>query len=89
MKSKKLYTVLLCAVLACPVFAVSMKESTENWTKRQETPTAAREGVIDENDMNNVLADPSVPVGEMAWLPLLGLGIAYGAVILTRKKRVD
>ncbi|MDH8701393.1 hypothetical protein M2138_000734 [Dysgonomonadaceae bacterium PH5-43] len=84
---KKISIVLLSALLVCPVFAQgferSMKQNTQSWTNNQQL--LERDGVIGQSDV--VKADPKVPVGDTAWVLILGLGLAYGAYVVSRQAK--
>ncbi|MCC8145260.1 MAG: hypothetical protein LIO93_02215 [Bacteroidales bacterium] len=94
MKMNKIYTILIGALLACPVFASDapnmkmqsrMQQTTQQWT--QSAPTAGRGNAINQDDLNNMQQDPSVPVGDAAWTLILGLGLTYGAYTFLRKRK--
>lgn len=71
-----------------PVFASklesSMQKNADNWTQNE---TTSRGGSITSGDIGQIKEDPSVPVGDTAWVIILGIGLSYGAYSLTKKRQ--
>lgn len=83
MKLKNIFILIICILIACPIFAQnSMKDRTQNWTR---TTTDTRPGTGGDN--NPETGDATViPIGSPAWALILGLGAVYGAYVFNRKR---
>lgn len=84
--AKRIYITLICALIAYPMFSQnSFKERSENWLRADKT----RGPAIDDIDLGEggMKKDPVVPVGDTAWTLILGLGLTYGAYILSKKRK--
>ena len=77
-----------CVLLSAPAFAQNnMQDRVDNWTNGGDQMTKGRPGGVEGNNGGSPSDHPVVPVGDTAWALIAGLGLAYGAFVLIRKRK--
>ena len=83
---KKLMIAVACALLSAPAFSQNnMQDRVDNWTGGGDQMTKGRPGGIKDGETPS--KEPGVPAGDTAWALIAGLGLAYGAFVLIRKRK--